>query len=317
MLIIPLVFGALVVAAAFMGVLTVPQGREYTIERFGRYRATFQPGLHFIWPFFDRVGRKLSLMEQVLDVPSQEVITKDNAMVGVDGVVFYQVLDAAKAAYEVQNLEYAILNLTMTNLRTVMGSMDLDELLSQRDHINSRLLSVVDQATSPWGVKVTRVEIKDIRPPADLVDSMARQMKAERDKRAAILEAEGLRQAAILKAEGDRQSQILRAEAEKQQRILEAEGSREAAFRAAEARERQAQAEAQATKLVSDAIAAGNVQAINYFVAQKYIDALGQVATSPNQKLVLMPLEAGNVIGALGGITELAKEAMAKQGKSA
>jgi regulator of protease activity HflC (stomatin/prohibitin superfamily) len=306
-------FCALVFVLAFMGILTVPQGREYTIERWGRYRATFQPGLHFMLPFIDRVGRRLSLMEQVLDVPSQEVITKDNAMVGVDGVVFYQVLDAAKAAYEVQNLEYAILNLTMTNLRTVMGSMDLDELLSQRDHINSRLLSVVDQATSPWGVKVTRVEIKDIRPPADLVDSMARQMKAERDKRAAILEAEGLRQAAILKAEGDRQSQILRAEAEKQQRILEAEGSREAAFRAAEARERQAQAEAQATKLVSEAIAAGNVQAINYFVAQKYVDALAQVASAPNQKLVLMPLEAGNVIGALGGIAELAKDALGRQ----
>jgi len=307
-----LILFGLAVVFAFRAVVTVPQGREYTVERFGKYEKTLKPGLHFLMPFVEGIGKRLSLMEQVLDVPSQEVITKDNAMVGVDGVVFYQVLDAAKAAYEVQNLEYAILNLVMTNLRTVMGSMDLDELLSQRDHINSRLLSVVDQATSPWGLKLTRIEIKDIRPPADLVDSMARQMKAERDKRAAILEAEGSRQSAILKAEGDRQSQILRAEAEKQQRILEAEGAREAAFRAAEARERSAQAEAQATKVVSEAIAAGNVQAINYFVAQKYVDALSLIAASPNQKLVLMPLEAGNVIGALGGIAELTKEALAK-----
>jgi regulator of protease activity HflC (stomatin/prohibitin superfamily) len=233
-------------------------------------------------------------------------------MVGVDGVVFYQVLDAAKAAYEVQNLEYAILNLTMTNLRTVMGSMDLDELLSQRDHINSRLLSVVDQATSPWGLKVTRIEIKDIRPPADLIDSMARQMKAERDKRASILEAEGARQSAILKAEGARQAEILAAEAEKQKRILEAEGLKEAAFREAEARERSAEAEARATQVVSEAIAKGSPQALNYFIAQKYVEALGQIATSPNQKLVLMPLEAGNVIGALGGIAELTKEALAR-----
>jgi regulator of protease activity HflC (stomatin/prohibitin superfamily) len=249
------------------------------------------------------------MMEQVLDVPSQEVITKDNAMVGVDGVVFFQVLDAPKAAYEVQNLEVAIMQLTMTNLRTVMGSMDLDELLSQRDHINSRLLAVVDEATTPWGLKVTRVEIKDIRPPVDLVDSMARQMKAEREKRANILDAEGFRQAAILKAEGQRQSQILAAEAEKQQQILAAEGRREAAFRDAEAREREAEAEARATTMVSEAIAKGDVQAINYFVAQKYIDALGQIATSPNEKLVLMPLEASNVIGAIGGIAELAKKA--------
>jgi regulator of protease activity HflC (stomatin/prohibitin superfamily) len=303
-----------VAVTLFRGVVTVPQGREYTVERFGKYEKTLKPGLHFLVPFVEGVGKKLSLMEQVLDVPSQEVITKDNAMVGVDGVVFYQVLDAARAAYEVQNLEYAILNLTMTNLRTVMGSMDLDELLSQRDHINTRLLSVVDQATSPWGVKVTRIEIKDIRPPADLVDSMARQMKAERDKRAAVLEAEGARQAAVLKADGAKQAEILAAEAEKQKRILEAEGLKEAAFREAEARERQAQAEARATAFVSEAIAKGNVQAINYFVAQKYIDALGRIADSPNQKLVLMPLEAGNVIGALGGIAELAK--LAAQGKS-
>ncbi len=313
---LPLAILIFAVVTVFRGIVTVPQGREYTVERFGRYEKTLKPGLHFLVPWVERVGKKMSLMEQVLDVPSQEVITKDNAMVGVDGVVFYQVLDAARAAYEVQNLEYAILNLTMTNLRTVMGSMDLDELLSQRDHINTRLLSVVDQATSPWGLKVTRIEIKDIRPPADLIDSMGRQMKAERDKRAAILEAEGFKQAAILKAEGDRQSQILRAESEKQQRILEAEGAREAAFRAAEARERSAQAEAAATKMVSEAIAAGNIQAINYFVAQKYVDALSLIAASPNQKLVMMPLEAGSVIGALGGIGELAKQAMQQQGRS-
>jgi len=237
----------------------------------------------------------------VLDVPSQEVITRDNAMVQVDGVVFYQVLDAAKAAYEVQNLQYAILNLTMTNIRTVMGSMDLDELLSQRDQINARLLSVVDDATTPWGVKVTRIEIKDISPPRDLVDSMARQMKAERDKRAAILEAEGKRQAAILQAEGDKQAAI-----------LQAEGQKEAAFREAEARERLAEAEAKATSMVSEAIAKGDVQAVNYFVATRYTEALEKVASAPNQKLILMPLEAASVIGALGGIAELTKEALAR-----
>lgn len=290
-------------------VVTVPQGKEYTIERFGKYVATYQPGLHFMVPYMYRIGRKLSMMEQVLDVPSQEVITKDNAMVGVDGVVFFQILDAPKAAYEVQNLELAMMQLTMTNLRTVMGSMDLDELLSQRDHINTKLLSVVDAATTPWGVKVTRVEIKDIRPPQDLVDSMARQMKAERDKRANILEAEGFRAAAILKAEGERQAQILAAEAQKQEQILQAEGRREAAFRDAEAREREAEAEGKATQVVSQAIAQGDVQAINYFVATKYIEALGQFAGSPNEKLVFMPLEAGSVIGAIGGIAELAKKA--------
>jgi regulator of protease activity HflC (stomatin/prohibitin superfamily) len=296
----------------YKGVVTVPQGAEYTIERFGKYRATFTPGLHWLVPYVDRVGRKLSMMEQVLDVPSQEVITKDNAMVGVDGVVFYQVLDAARAAYEVQNLQYAILNLTQTNLRTVMGSMDLDALLSQRDHINVRLLAVVDQATSPWGIKVTRIEIKDIRPPRDLVESMGRQMKAERDKRAQILEAEGSRASAILKAEGQRQSQILSAEGMKQQAILDAEGRKEAAFRDAEARERQAEAEAKATALVSTAIAQGDVQAVNYFVATKYIEALKDIATSPNQKLVFMPLEASSVIGAIGGIADLAKAASAQ-----
>ena len=307
-----LVVLAFALITLYKGVVTVPQGMEYTVERFGKYRATFQPGLHWLIPYFDRVGRRLSLMEQVLDVPSQEIITKDNAMVGVDGVVFYQVLDAPKAAYEVQNLELAIMQLTMTNLRTVMGSMDLDELLSQRDHINTRLLTVVDEATSPWGVKVTRIEIKDIRPPANLVESMGRQMKAEREKRASILEAEGLRQSAILKAEGARAAQILAAEGEKQQAILDAEGRKEAAFRDAEARERQAEAEAKATQLVSQAIAQGDVQAINYFVATKYIEALARIATSPNEKLVLMPLEAGSVIGALGGIAELAKKAGVK-----
>jgi regulator of protease activity HflC (stomatin/prohibitin superfamily) len=303
-------FVAFALVTVWKGVVTVPQGMEFTIERFGKYRETFQPGLHWMLPWFDRIGRRLSLMEQVLDVPSQEVITKDNAMVGVDGVVFFQVLDAPKAAYEVQNLEFAIMQLTMTNLRTVMGSMDLDELLSQRDHINTKLLSVVDNATTPWGVKVTRIEIKDIRPPADLVESMARQMKAERDKRAAILEAEGLRQSAILKAEGERQSQILRAEAEKQQAILDAEGRKEAAFRDAEARERSAEAEAKAVMMVSQAIAKGDVQAVNYFVATKYVEALGRIATAPNEKLVLMPLEASGVIGAIGGIADLAKKAV-------
>lgn len=294
------------------GIVTVPQGREYTVERFGKYRATFEPGLHWMIPYVDGIGRKLSMMEQVLDVPSQEVITKDNAMVGVDGVVFFQVLDAAKAAYEVQNLEVAVMQLTMTNLRTVMGAMDLDELLSQRDHINAKLLNVIDGATTPWGLKVTRVEIKDIRPPADLVASMGRQMKAEREKRANILDAEGFRQAAILKAEGERNAEILAAEAQKISAVLEAEGRKEAAFRDAEARERSAQAEAEATRVVSDAIRAGDVQAINYFVALKYVDALGKIATSPNEKLVLMPLEAASVIGAIGGIAELAKKAAGK-----
>ncbi len=279
----------------------IPQGYEYTIEYFGRYTKTLRPGLHFIIPIVESVGAKLNMMETVLNVPSQEVITKDNAMVKVDGVVFFQVLDAAKAAYEVNNLSNATLNLTMTNIRTVMGSMDLDELLSKRDTINAQLLTVVDEATEPWGVKMTRIEIKDITPPRDLVDAMARQMKAEREKRAAILEAEGMKQAAILKADG-----------EKRAAILEAEGKKEAAFRAAEARERMAQAEAKATTDVSNAIASGSIQAINYFVATKYVDALKDVATAPNQKLILMPLEAGNVIGALGGIVEIAKEAFGK-----
>ena len=293
----------------YKGVVTMPQGMQYTIERFGKYRDTFTPGLHWLVPYVDRIGRRLSMMEQVLDVPSQEVITKDNAMVGVDGVVFYQVLDAARAAYEVQQLEYAILNLTQTNLRTVMGSMDLDELLSQRDHINTKLLAVVDQATTPWGIKVTRIEVKDIRPPLDLVESMGRQMKAERDKRANILEAEGLRQAAILKAEGAKQSEILAAEGEQQSAVLEAEGRKEAAYRDADAREREAQAEARATLMVSEAIGKGDVQALNYFVAQKYTEALKEMAASPNAKIIYMPLEAASVIGAIGGISQLAKDA--------
>jgi regulator of protease activity HflC (stomatin/prohibitin superfamily) len=306
--ILAVVFVVFALVTAWKGVVTVPQGAEYTVERFGKYRATFMPGFHWLVPYVDRIGRRLSMMEQVLDVPSQEVITKDNAMVGVDGVVFYQVLDAAKAAYEVHNLEYAIMQLAQTNLRTVMGSMDLDELLSHRDAINVRLLSVIDEATTPWGIKVTRVEVKDIRPPQDLVSAMARQMKAEREKRANILDAEGFRQAAILKAEGERQAEILSAEAQKMAAVLEAEGRKEAAFRDAEARERSAQAEAEATRMVSDAIAKGDVQAINYFVAQKYVEALARIATSPNEKLVLMPLEASSVIGAIGGIAELAKK---------
>ena len=297
-----LFFLLLAVLVVTMGVKSVPQGREFTVERFGRYTHTLRPGLNMIVPFVDRVGAKLNMMETVLDVPTQDVITRDNAMVSVDGVVFYQILDAAKAAYEVNALELSILNLTMTNIRTVMGSMDLDELLSQRDKINAQLLHVVDDATSPWGVKVTRIEIKDIAPPKDLVESMARQMKAERDKRANILDAEGFRQAAILKAEG-----------EKQAAILEAEGRREAAYRDAEARERAAEAEAKATEVVSQAIAKGDIQAINYFVAQKYVEALKDMAAAPNHKIVFLPLEAANVIGAIGGVAELAKQAMQRQ----
>lgn len=293
------------VVIVILGVKTVPQGMEFTIERFGRYTRTLRPGLHLIIPIVDRIGAKQSMMETVLDVPSQEVITKDNAMVTVDGVVFYQVLDAAKASYEVNNLERAVLNLTMTNIRTVMGSMDLDELLSQRDKINTQLLHVVDDATTPWGLKITRIEIRDIQPPRDLVDSMARQMKAERDRRAAILEAEGLRQAAILKAEGDKQAAI-----------LQAEGRREAAFRDAEAREREAEAEARATAQVSEAIANGSVQAVNYFVAQQYVDALRTIASAPNQKVLFLPLEAASVIGAIGGIAEIARDAFPSGGQS-
>ncbi|GIX34753.1 MAG: membrane protein [Lysobacteraceae bacterium] len=286
------------VVSIIKGVCSVPQGYEYTVERFGRYTHTLSPGLGFIVPWIDSVGRRMNMMEQVLDVPSQEVITRDNAVVKVDAVVFFQVLDAAKAAYEVAQLEHAIINLTMTNIRTVLGSMDLDESLSKRDEINARLLAVVDEATHPWGVKVNRIEIKDIQPPRDLVDAMARQMKAEREKRANILDAEGHRQAAILKADG-----------EKQAAVLEAEGRREAAFRDAEARERLAEAEAKATSMVSQAIASGDLQAINYFVAQKYVEALKSFAGSPNQKLLLLPMESTGVLGALAGIAELARDA--------
>ena len=280
-----------------LAVQRVPQGNEWTVERFGRYVRTLEPGLALIIPVVDRVGAKMNMMETVLQVPSQSVITRDNAVVTVDAIVFYQVLDAAKAAYEVTTLELAILNLVMTNIRTVMGSMSLDELLSERDRINSQLLTVVDAATTPWGVKVQRVEIKDITPPQELVAAMARQMKAEREKRANVLEAEGFKQAAVLKAEGEKQAVILAAEAR-----------REAAFRDAEARERQAEAEASATTSVSEAIGRGSIQAINYFVAQRYIDAIGRLAGSQNQKVILMPLESASMIGSLAGIAELARE---------
>ncbi len=298
-----IIIAVLAVVVILMGVKPVQQGREFTVERFGRYTRTLRPGLNLIVPVIDKIGSKINMMEQVLDVPSQEIITKDNAMIRVDGVVFFQVVDAAKAAYEVSGLDNAILNLTMTNIRTVMGSMDLDELLSKRDEINTRLLNVVDDATTPWGIKVTRIEIKDIEPPADLVEAMGRQMKAERVKRANILEAEGHRQSEILRAEGDKQAVV-----------LDAEGRREAAFRDAEARERLAEAEARATTMVSEAIAKGDIQAINYFVAQKYVEALKDMASAGNHKVVLMPLEASSVIGSLAGITELAKEAFAKKG---
>ena len=305
-------FGIFVIALLFLAVIVVfvsvkmvPQGYEYTIESWGRYTRTLAPGLAFIVPIRDRVGAKINMMETVLDVPSQEVITRDNALLQVDGIVFFQALDAAKAAYEVNNLQRAILNLTMTNIRTVMGSMDLDELLSQRDAINARLLTVVDDATAPWGIKVTRIEIKDITPPDDLVQSMGRQMKAEREKRALILEAEGIRQSDILRAEGAKQAQI-----------LAAEGRREAAFREAEGREREAQAEAMATTVVSDAVAAGDVNALNYFVAQKYVEALGRFADGRNQKTIFLPLDAANVIGAIGGIAELTRDAMVQRAES-
>src|SRR5689334_2934349 len=286
----------LVILTLFAGIKTVAQGYNWTVERFGRYTRTLTPGLNLIVPYFDRIGRKMNMMEQVISIPEQEVITKDNATVTVDGVAFFQVFDAAKASYEITYLDQAIIKLTMTNIRSVMGSMDLDQMLSHRDEINERLLRVVDAAVSPWGVKVNRIEIKDIVPPADLVQSMGRQMKAEREKRAEILQAEGQRQSAILKAEGQKQSQI-----------LEAEGRREAAFRDAEARERLAQAEAKATEMVSAAIAHGDVAAINYFVADKYMKVLAELADSPNQKMMIMPMEVTGVLGSLAGIAEIAK----------
>ncbi len=296
------IFVIALLAVAVFGVISaavvVPQGMNYTVERFGRYTRTLYPGLTIIVPFIDRIGHRVNVMERFLDVPEQYVITRDNAMVTTDGIVYFQVLDAAKASYEVTNLEAAIANLTMTNIRTVMGSMDLDELLSNRNEINARLLGVVDDATQPWGVKVTRIEIRDISPPADIVESMARQMKAERLKRATILEAEG-----------DRQSEILRAEGQKQAQVLAAEGRREAAFRDAEARERSAEAEAKATQMVSEAIASGNVQAINYFVANNYVEALKALASAPSQKVLIIPADTASIIGTVAGVAEIAREA--------
>ncbi|MFT4002010.1 MAG: SPFH domain-containing protein [Rhizobium sp.] len=293
----------LVILVLFAGIKTVPQGYRYTVQRFGRYIRTLEPGLNLIVPFIETIGARMNVMEQVLAVPTQEVITKDNASISADAVAFFQVLNAAQAAYQITNLETAILNLTKTNIRSVMGSMDLDELLSNRDIINERLLRVVDEAAEPWGIKMTRVEIKDIQPPKDLVDAMGRQMKAEREKRAQVLEAEGLRNA-----------QILRAEGAKQAAVLQAEGQREAAFRNAEARERLAEAEAKATRVVSEAIAEGNVQAINYFVAQKYTEALTTIGSATNAKIVLMPMEASSLIGSLGGIGAIAREVFGDNG---
>jgi regulator of protease activity HflC (stomatin/prohibitin superfamily) len=291
-----------VLISVLMGVRQVPQGYGYTVERFGKYYKTLRPGLGVIVPWIDRIGRKINVMEQVLDVPTQEVITKDNATVAVDGVLFFQVLDPARASYEVFDLQSALLNLTMTNIRTVMGSMDLDALLSHRDEINTRLLNVIDSAAQPWGIKTNRVEIKDIVPPRDLIDSMGRQMKAEREKRAAILEAEGHRHAEILRAEG-----------KKAALVLDAEGRKEAAFRDAEARERQAEAESTATRMMSEAIANGDKAAINYFIAEKYVRAIDALARSPNQKTFIMPLDMAGVAGTLAGVAEVAKGAFEQQ----
>ncbi|WP_300298304.1 SPFH domain-containing protein [Ferrovibrio sp.] len=299
--IVLIVLAALVIITILAGVKTVPQGQQWTVERFGRYMRTLTPGFSIIIPYIEQIGRRMSVMETVLDIPEQEVITKDNATVTADGIVFYQILDPVKAAYEVQNLNLALSNLAMTNVRSVIGAMDLDEVLSQRDQINRRLLSVIDQATNPWGLKATRIEIRNIQPPQNLLDAMGKQMIAERSKRAEILAAEGEKQAAILRAEG-----------RKQAAVLEAEGRRDAALRDAEARERLADAEAKATQAVSEAIAGGNMAAINYFVAQKYIEAFARLADSPNQKLIFMPMEATGVISSLAGIAELAKEAQSR-----
>jgi len=295
------VFVILALMVALGAIKIVPQGREYTVERFGRYTRTLKPGISILTPFMESIGRKISMMEQVLDVPRQEVITKDNVTVQVDAIVFIQVMDAAASAYRVENLHYAITQLTMTNLRTVVGNMELDEVLSQRDHINSRLLEVIDQATSPWGVKVARIEIKDLQPPPDITNAMARQMKAERERRAVITEADGEKSAAIARAEGSKQSAI-----------LEAEGRKEAAFRDAEARERSAAAEAKATEMVSNAIAKGDVNAINYFVAQKYVEAFGKLAESPQQKTVIVPADMASLVGSIAGVAELVKTAQAE-----
>lgn len=294
-----IVFAVLLLIVVFSFVKTVPQGQEWTVERFGRYTRTLSPGLHLIVPIYDRIGRKLVMMEQVLEIPRQDVITKDNAMVTTDGIAYYQIIDAARAAYEIKDLERAISNLAQTNIRSVIGSMDLDEVLSKRDEINERLLRVVDAATGPWGVKIMRIEIKDLTPPSDIIDSMNRQMKAERERRAEVISAEGEKTASILRAEGLKQSQI-----------LEAEGRRESAFRDAEARERAAEAEAKATEMVSEAIAAGDVQAINYFVAQKYVEAFRALATAPNQKFVIVPAEMSGLLGSIAGVGELAKSAL-------
>ncbi len=299
---VPWLLGGFALYLVKQGVRFVPQGFEWTVERFGRYTQTLSPGLNFIIPFMDRIGQQVSVMEQVLDIPPQEVISADNAMVRIDAICFYQVINAAQASYEVADLQNAVRNLTMTNIRTVLGALELDEMLSKRDEINERLLRIVDQATHPWGLKVTRIEIKDITPPRDLIDAMANQMKAEREKRAAILEAEGRKQAEILEADGLKQAQILKAE-----------GERQSAFLQAEAREREAEAEAKATHMVSQAIAKGDIQAVNYFVAQKYIEALGKMASAGNSKVILMPLEASQVIGAVGGIGELVKVASEQQ----
>ena len=295
-----------VIVTVLMGIRQVPQGYAYTVERFGRYHKTLTPGLGLIVPWIDGIGRRMNVMEQVLDVPSQEVITRDNASVTVDGVAFFQVLDPARASYEVADLQNALLNLLMTNIRTVMGSMDLDELLSRRDSINTQLLHVIDAAAGPWGIKINRVEIKDIVPPKNLIDSMARQMMAEREKRAAVLEAEGQRQADILRAEGRKQAVM-----------LDAEGRREAAFRDAEARERQAQAEATATAMVSEAIAKGDLSALNYFIAEKYVGAIDTLARAPNQKVFVMPMEMAGLAGTIGGIAELTKTALSASAEQA